>query len=467
MNNIFLVIILVILLIFLIHNYNVFSKIQLKFVTIPKNTYVYHFTKENNIFKFDNRYSYFASDLYYIKNVKDCNYDLDIFFPKCPLYKINNLSYYNNDTNECTNLKILKFKTKKDLKLLNVSHENLIFLFKHKSKYIDGFISNKTHAYNNDKVFLIKSNSKNLYNPIRYKFQYSNKKLNNKCGLMVNIKDYFFYQIFESLYIYNNLNRIFLYNSFHSDKKYIKKKRDKTIRISSYNVHFWKDFFNNYNFINIVKIILLSESDIVCLQEAPINNNVYKILNKKYKYIYYSNDLCILSKYFIDKVNIHYLSRDNKYFYPRYYMHIQIRINKSKYNIFNTHLDVFDNTEKTRFYQIKKILSHIQKKNDEIIFLCGDLNSLDKTDYSRKYFKYLVSLGEKYIPKDILVTKEIKKFLYDTNHLDIDNFKKNKFTTWSLRKVDYIYTNLNKNIKFNILNNSSSDHYFIYCDLKI
>jgi len=94
--------------------------------------------------------------------------------------------------------------------------------------------------------------------------------------------------------------RLKYWETYHlaSKSNNINTTKQNNIRISSYNVHNWKDVFNNENSYPIVTNIINTNADIICLQEFTIiNNSSIKKLYSLYQYRYYYGNLAILSKY--------------------------------------------------------------------------------------------------------------------------------------------------------------------------
>lgn len=474
------------IIIFLIYtNYKQLFNKKFKIIEIPKGTIVYHTTKEGTNMKYDNRFTFFSKDKFMIYREKKCIYNSIFHNLLCKNKSMNDYIYisptefisdYKNNYLKYK-IKILKFKTIRPIKVLRVDHENVLFSLKYFNNLnklnIDGFMSNKkTHQNTKDTVYLIKLNNRNFSKAENIEIDniddnYSNFKYN--CGIPVWSNDLIRTNLFEIFYINNNIDKLNYFIEYHN-KSYNSSVNKKNIRISSYNVHEWTDCFINTNYINIIKNILDTNSDIVCLQESPMNTRIIKILRKYYPNIYYSNYLAILSKYKILETKKHTLGRDNIFFIQRYCLYSKISYNNKIIHIFNAHLDVYDNTEKTRYEQIKIILNQINKIKihfpNDLIILCGDFNSLKRADYSDKYFTDVILDKPKYLPNKFLVIPEIEKNLYDCKSLDKEyKNKTDLITVWTLRKVDYIFINKKINLNYRIKTTDDSDHYITFIDI--
>jgi len=478
---IFILLFSIINIILMFKNIKHFKKNKINFTKIPKNTVLYH-CSFSNINKYNNkRRTWFSIDKYYFFKMKSC---LKNFRRKCAYNEYVSISPSDlmNDISKwcekCKPITLYKCILKKDIILLNVPYEMDINYFEvnhiqfNYFPNIMGLCTESNLLGERSSVYYFYFKSELFKNIKIEKLEYNDIQQNNKicgnCGLIhwtyLSIKSFLFYAYLD--YIKNKFIYLehYYYNSINN---YIKKKKFNEIRISSYNIHNWKDAFYNKNTSNILDNIIKTNSDIICFQEFYNNediNELYKIYENNYFY----GNLAIFSKYKI--LNSYYktLGRDHIYFLQRYLIVIKVQIGNRIINILNTHLDAFDNSELTRIKQLDVILKEINKINKkEYIILCGDFNSLKLSDYSKEYFNFLLQ-EPKYIPppNNMKVIKTINKYFYDTKYLDIKKKKiKNEFTTWSLRRVDYIFINKNIKVRFDINKNTSSDHYLIYCDI--
>ena len=487
-TTIYLVLFLLIIII-AINNYTYFLKNKCFFKIIPKNTILYHssFTDINNYS--NNKRTWFSEDKYYIYKMKTC---LQNVKKKCAYNKFVSISpnellgSINKWYEPCKTIYLYKLTLKRDIMLLHLPSEidinyydiNHIRLGNFPD--IMGFYTNYNLLGENKNVYYFHYHAELFNKPVIETLNYNqimiNSQLKGRCGIsnwiycIANHSLYFIYletikkrlKYWETYHLASNINNITT--------------KLNNIRISSYNVHGWKDVFYNENSYNIVNNIINTNSDIICLQEFTIiNNSSIEQLYSFYKYRYYYGNLAILSKYPI--INSYYktLGRDNVYYLQRYLLVSKIKIGNRIFNILNTHLDAFDNSELSRLKQLNVIINEIKQikqinqiNQNEYMVLSGDFNSLKLTDYTKEYFNFLLE-QPKYIPplKNIKVIDTIEKYLYDTKYLDMEQKHiKNDFSVWSLRRVDYIFINKHIPVHFNINKNTSSDHYLVYCDIK-
>lgn len=483
---------LISIFIIFISNYHYLKKAT-DFIKIPKGTVLYHssFTDIENYT--ENRYSWFSDDPYYIYKVKNCNiyqYNHCKYNEYYPINQKDNLLNFKKA--QCQKIKTYKLILKKDLILLKIPDEILLNFLDFFGFKNTGFIAEKTALGEKKKVYVIKYN-KNLFTNSIVNIQENDIinrqkiwKKNINCGYLVWAFHIMQKNLFYIPYLYCIQNKLEYMEKYYSSsillntyaKNKINHKTNNCFRVSSYNVHGWRDPMENWNQDNILKNIILTNSDIVCMQEFIYSNEVINKLKKYYPYYCYYGDLSIFSKYKIMNKNHITLGRDNFYFIQRYLLCIEVKINNRNIHILNTHLDVFDLTEDMRFKQINLILTQIKniESNNpkDLILLMGDFNSINKDDYTKDYFNKILMKHPKHIPSDknMRVIKEIEKYMYDTKKIDANSIMrnvKNQITVWSMRRVDYIFINKNT-IKLNHyinVSDNSSDHYLIYNDIDI
>lgn len=482
-KTIYLVLFLLIIIIAIaINNYNYFLKNKCFFKIIPKNTILYHssFTDINNYS--NEKRTWFSEDKYYIYKMKTC---LQNVKKKCDYNKFVSISptelmgSINKWCEPCKTIYLYKLTLKRDIMLLHLPSEidinyyDINHILMGNFPDIMGVYTNYNLLGENKNVYYFYYHSKLFSNPIIEKLNYnqimSNSQSKGSCGIF-NWSYYIAKHSLYFIYLETIKKRLKYCETYHwaSTNNNITSKLI-NIRISSYNVHSWKDVFYNENSDNIINNIINTNPDIICLQEFTIiKNSSIKKLYSLYQYRYYYGNLAILTKYPI--INSYYktLGRDNVYFLQRYLLVSKIKIGNRIFNILNTHLDAFDNSELSRLKQLNVIINEIKKINqNENMILAGDFNSLKLKDYTQDYFNYLLQ-QPKYIPplKNIKVIDTIEQYLYDTKYLDREQQHiKNDFSVWSLRRVDYIFINKQIPVKFNINKNASSDHNLIYCDI--
>jgi endonuclease/exonuclease/phosphatase (EEP) superfamily protein YafD len=118
--------------------------------------------------------------------------------------------------------------------------------------------------------------------------------------------------------------------------------------------------------------------------------------------------------------------------------------------------------------QINKLFDNLitTKQFDKNIILCGDLNSLRRSDYNNEEWQYIVENDKK---RNIETIEDVVNIIEHNKFIDSFNYIESqlKVSVWSNRRVDYIF---GKNINFlscNVCKSHSSDHYPIYADFMI
>lgn len=255
-----------------------------------------------------------------------------------------------------------------------------------------------------------------------------------------------------------------------------KTKDEKTFRICTFNVHMFIDYQNKENIDNIFDDIDKLDCDVIFLEETMFFNKstktkFYDFALSRYKCMKVCNERyginTILSKHKIDGVKIIPLGKGSVGKINRYATSCFVNIGTKRFQIVGCHLDVYDETEVSRCKQMEIILKHIQLDNSIIL---GDLNALRKDDYTYTQWEKI-----KQIDKDRNVTSQTQLTSLIENNNFIDSFKMAHIdpptiSTWSDRRVDYIYINKNSNIdnvSSHVYKTLSSDHYPIYIDISV
>lgn len=133
-----------------------------------------------------------------------------------------------------------------------------------------------------------------------------------------------------------------------------------------------------------------------------------------------------------------------------------------KLNIISTHLDVFDSTGETREKQLKQLMSDISSLEGSII-LCGDFNSLKKSDYISEELNWL-SNNNKGKPLEFKLDPVIKENSFE-EAFDDGNLK---YSVWTGRRIDYVYYKGSIiPVSSNVYYTNSSDHFPLVADFKI
>lgn len=267
-----------------------------------------------------------------------------------------------------------------------------------------------------------------------------------------------------------------MFTKYTTEHKHdFEEKQKNMIRIMTFNVHLWKNIYNKDSTIEILDLLEKSNADIIFLEEALFFKNDFKekIFKKcndiGYKYIIAASKQfginLLLSKYPIIEHSIIILEKSNIDNHYRYAIKAHISINNKILKIVGTHLDVCDETESVRMRQIKKI---VNQTDDEFLIL-GDLNSLRKYDYNKEHLKFITESNELRNVKTLyLVTDFLESCYFKDSFTFMNDYP--MISVWSCRRVDYIYVGngFNHKIKFsNIYPTLVSDHYPVYCDIKL
>jgi len=210
----------------------------------------------------------------------------------------------------------------------------------------------------------------------------------------------------------------------------ITKAIDKTIM--SYNIHHGFNYKYDFKLNDMIKFIIKQKCGIICLQE--INNEeqfnyIYKLSG--YEHGYYSNNMCILSDFRINKSNVVRYSDLNLY-RSNYFIHSNIDINGTNIDILNIHF-TNDITGFKQMNEKQEITNYIESNNLEDILLIGDTNCIDlfdKTDILKKILKknklvatypafYPIFNFDKLYTRNINILNRTTHNLKDSDHLAI------------------------------------------------
>lgn len=301
-----------------------------------------------------------------------------------------------------------------------------------------------------------------------------------------------------------------------------------TIRLATYNVHFWTDPFGRPNIRNILGVMDDLKADIIAFQEAlmpasasivsrlsllgsmdPIQPipviNIDKITDRSIQSTdgWHSNS-------FIDDIKTmgfeyvaasaastthsgpgtffgnaiistgHHMEEAVGVTLPPYgqgrcatiafFPHTKIVGSKTGLIVVSVHLDVFDETGKSRRLQVNHLVSHLGDILDPSIpiIIMGDFNALKKEDYVDWETTWLERNNQSQ-PLDFQTIKELEKAGFE-DVFDIQGRCTLKSTTWSARRVDYIFV---KNIPTDSIfstyayYSSESDHIPLMVDLLV
>jgi endonuclease/exonuclease/phosphatase family metal-dependent hydrolase len=450
-------------------------------ITIPPKYTFYHIS--NNFKKL------LPGKLIYLSN--NINYQLNMI--KGLDFIMNHFGNYDQNSN------IYKFYNTKSLKLFEINDEllinilqlklgnqNLIY-FLHKNN-LDGFYTNFTFKCCKIKIFLIF-----IRNPDNFKYI----KLNSHFDIKYSYKTTLYYivvtlfMLFKYILFDRSINKItqnikynkrndlnIFYKKYHSNTSIIKK----GLRIASYNIHYFRDIYNDKNTLkNVINYISDSKIDIICLQEVIIPRKFYESIylnsiqkiktilkENNYEYIFFDKEsyLLIASKYKLYNQKIINLQINTNL---RKAISADILHNNKLITITNTHL--YTNTsikknnnqadEDIRFEQAKILMKNIKYNKHSLLF--GDFNSLNISDYTTK------ELNKKYIYEYIHTPNSNKVINYILQYYS-DSFLNNNtsylYTSIYKRRVDYIfYKNINIKQYYNLSNFLYSDHSMIFVEI--
>ena len=211
----------------------------------------------------------------------------------------------------------------------------------------------------------------------------------------------FIYEWSNPCFIYNSIKYISLENYKNKlfernhvkiqlkDKESIDKDHYSCV---SFNIHNGFNFFNNYKIKEIIRYLHNLDADFICLQEV-FDKEQFNYINECLGYTdrCYAGDLCIFSKYKIQKnVNTYY---DNLGVYNHNnFLVSTIKIKDTVLYIINAHL-MNDITFYKQKREIKEIMKYINSKLDKFkdkILIVGDFNyTKEFTDIYTNQFSYV------------------------------------------------------------------------------
>jgi len=285
---------------------------------------------------------------------------------------------------------------------------------------------------------------------------------------------------------------------------------NQTIRIASYNIHFWckpgvlpfnyatgKNRHNlqdiEDNFENVLSVIKNINADIICLQEVlmfnpPIIKNELKKLGYNYVSFFDEADwagsiLCvaIASKYPFHKEPFGKTFAIDKTssahpFEKHCFLSATVSLpNNKKITAYTSHFDCFDDSETIRYEEVKEIIEDCDLSTDNC-FICGDFNAVRSRD-----LQYVVNnqtawywLNHDNINRTKNPTQTKALSLLETHEFNDcfsnANIGMPKFSVWNGTMVDFIF--LNKHWSFPISGcyfyyTSVSDHLPVVLDINL
>jgi len=266
------------------------------------------------------------------------------------------------------------------------------------------------------------------------------------------------------------------------------KKNENTIRIASYNVHYWTDPFDDKdNQKEILEVIKAINADVIILQEVALDNKeTFDYFSKEeYQYQFFAKAAdfyggfgnLLLSKHPFQENSAKQILFKDENKEKRTIAHAVISLpGKNKISVYGTHLDVFDETGKVRAKQIKQLIEIITDDKNENILIAADFNETREKDYNytinnKKVWDLVVADNKKrgVDPTPVEVARQLTEAGFQDcfTHYGIIG---PRFTVWSGTIVDFIY--LGKNWNLPVIGcytyyDAASDHLPIIMDVSL
>jgi len=312
---------------------------------------------------------------------------------------------------------------------------------------------------------------------------------------------------------------------FNTYNELIKKHdRSKTLRIMSYNVHYWLEGERRYwckhekrwkgetyglvssNVDDILKNIKTTNPDVVCLQEVNWEKcqwNDYTVdeLTQKFRSMGYDHGgsygedstlspgkysewdnkdvpfgTIIFSKYPLENiVKKEFKDPNETYNERRTFVGVTVQHNNQQIRIYNTHLDVWDESGKMRQSEVAELLEHIKNEDEDIdnVIIVGDFNETRERDYqysinNKKAWDLIKEDDAKRnFPTPTFVEDGFEKAGYKDAYTVLPK-KRPILTSWTGKIIDFGYLKPNGTAYFEDVNayyDKSSDHTPIIFDI--
>lgn len=270
-----------------------------------------------------------------------------------------------------------------------------------------------------------------------------------------------------------------------------------TVRIATYNVHYWADPFNKPNFTNIINTIKAINSDILVLQEVSMGvtqfnqldaakiQQVFTSLGYKYMHFCKATNLfgapfgnLIASKYPLNNTSSKIFNANEKeHGEERCYIKAEIVLpNKKSIIVYGTHLDVFDETEAIRWQQAQEILEQVKIDTNPNVVIMADFNAARERDY-------MYTLNNKKVWSLVIQDYKARNINWVSTHA-LDTIAQNgfrdsftragaqapKFTVWSGMVVDFIFVKNSFNLPIvgsYVYFDAATDHLPIIMDIQV
>lgn len=246
-----------------------------------------------------------------------------------------------------------------------------------------------------------------------------------------------------------------------SENLKIPQKKLNIFRIMTYNIHFWRDPYNQKNNLaQMIAVIKKINPDLLILQEvttgkmdfntSPIRQTIEKEIGLKYfndcnafKHSWFGN--IIASKIPFIKTDQFNFKEDE--LGKRCVVFAQMELQNKNLNVYGTHLEVSGN-DNIRKEQIKEIADKIAKEHkDQNCLIAGDFNATRDSG--------------------------TVKLLTDNGYTDCFThlgWQHPNITNWTGIEIDFIFLSPNWNLVIDgcyVYNDSSSDHLPIIMDIAI
>lgn len=235
---------------------------------------------------------------------------------------------------------------------------------------------------------------------------------------------------------------------------------DHTVRIATYNVHYWTDPFQRPNFDNILAVIQRINADILILQEVSwgvsrFNNRTTEQIKEAFRGLGYRHFFfgqaahfhqapfgnVIISKYPFVRVPrstvFQHLPVNNE---RRCLLHGVISLpHNHEISVYGTHLDVHDATGVVRRNQIQEcidLMNHDERAN---VLIAADFNEVREQDYEHHVWDLL---RRDNLRRNDPTPTNVARLLTEAQFVDCFRaigIPSPRFTVWNGTIVDFIY----------------------------
>jgi len=309
-------------------------------------------------------------------------------------------------------------------------------------------------------------------------------------------------------------------NNFISDCAKLKSQNERipshktnntTIRIASYNIHFWckpdvspfnyatgenrhtaQDIKNNFD--TIISVLKCINADIICLQEVLMFNT--SLIEETLKRLGYTHVCFFREADWLDPFGILIASKYPFFETPQgktfeidteagshplekhCFLKVPITLpNNKKATIYTSHFDCSDDSEKIRYEEVGEIIKDIELNSiTDNYIICGDFNAVRAQDFQYSITEYTAwdLLNNDNMNRTKMPTQTKALDLLETHKFQ-DCFNKAKiamprFSVWNGTVVDFIFLNQYWNLPIEgcyFYYTPASDHLPVILDVKI